>query len=166
MTKFKGFNNMFTCEWNQASYAPDLEDNQISAVLTIGKTKFPQMSMDFYTELGIQHYTVSIVDLKEQALEDVGIKIARIINHFVSNDHKVLIRSNEDSGVAFAMVFFSIWSFYHNNDGTKKEKVKKPEISETSRIIQEIKKHHIETDLDQYLVQSLYKFENKYAATK
>lgn len=163
MGKYKNYNNLYTCDWNQASYAPDLEDYQISAVLTIGKTTFPQMSMDFYTELGIQHYTVSIADLKDGVLEEAGVKIAKIINHFVSKNHHVLIRSNEDSGIPFAMIFYSVWIHYHNNNGTKKEGVKKPEISEASRVARELEKHHIATGIEQTLVQSLYKFENKYA---
>lgn len=166
MNKFKNFNGMYTCDWNTASNAPDLEDNQISAVLTIGKTKFPQLCMDFYTDLEIQHYTVSIADLKDVALEEAGLKIARIISHFVTRGHRILIRSNEDSGIPFAMVFYSVWAYYHNSDGTKKENVKKQEVSETSRVIRELEKHHITSGIEQLVVQSLYKFENKYAGIK
>jgi len=166
MGKFKGFNGMYTCEWNQASFAPDLEENQISGVLTISKNKLPAMSLDFYTELKIQHYSASIADLKEAALDEAALRIARIINHFVSNGHKILIRSSEDSGVAFAMVFYLVWSYYFNNDGTKKEHVKKPEISVASHAIKEIRDHRIETDLDQFLVQRIYSIENKFAGVK
>jgi hypothetical protein len=94
------------------------------------------------------------------------LRIARIINHFVSNGHKILIRSSEDSGVAFAMVFYLVWSYYFNNDGTKKEHVKKPEISVASHAIKEIRDHRIETDLDQFLVQRIYSIENKFAGVK
>ena len=53
MTRLRGFNNMYTCEWNQASFAPDLEENHISAVLTISKSKLPKMSLDFYLKCQI-----------------------------------------------------------------------------------------------------------------
>lgn len=161
MTRLRGFNNMYTCEWNQASFAPDLEENHISAVLTISKSKLPKMSLDFYTELGIQHYTGSIADLKDAALEEAAMRIARIIHHFVSNGQRILIRSNEDSGVSFSMIFYLIWAYYHNNDGTKKENLKKPDMSITTQAINEIKAHRIETDLDIGLTQKLYAYENR-----
>lgn len=161
MTKLRGFNNMYTCGWNQALVAPDLEENYISAVLTISSSKLPKINLDFYTELGIQHYTGSIADLKDAALEEAALRIARIINHFVSNDQRILIRSNEDSGISFSMIFYLIWAYYHNNDGTRKEKIKKPDTSITTRAINEIKAHRIETDLDIGLTQKLYAYENR-----
>lgn len=164
MTKFKGLNNMFTADWNSASFAPDLEDNQISAVLSITKTKLPQMSLDIYTELNIQHYTATISEQKGDALDEAAIRIARIIHHFVSNNQRILIRSNEDSGVAFSMIYYLIWSYYHNHDGTRKEKIKKPETSSVASLaVNMLKNQRIETDLDIAMTQKLYAYENKYA---
>ncbi len=163
MGKFKNYHNIFTTDWETSSNSCDLEEQQISAILTISKNKMPPMTLEFYTILKIQHYSASIADLKDDALEAAAIRIARIIYHFVENNQRILIRSHEDSGVAFAMVFYSIWSYYHNSDGSKKEGIKKPEISITAKTIAEIKSHRIETDLDIYLIQKLHTFENRYA---
>lgn len=163
MNKFKGFNNIFTADWNSGSFTPDLEDNKISAVLSITKSKMPKMSLDIFTVVNIQHYTSTITDLKDNVLDENLVNIARIIHHFVSNDHRILIRSNEDGGVALCFIFYFIWSYYHNADGMKKEKVTKSEISVTARTIQALKKFHIGCDIDVSMMQKLYGYEKKYS---
>lgn len=163
MNKFKGFNNIFTADWNSGSFAPDLEDNKISAVLSITKTKMPKMSLDIFTVINIQHYTSTLTDLKDNVLDENLINIARIIHHFVSNDHRILIRSNEDGGAPMCYIFYFIWSYYHNADGTRKEKITKPEISIAAQTIQALKKFHISCDIDGNMMKKLYDCEKKYA---
>jgi hypothetical protein len=164
--RFRGVKNMLTCDWQQSSIAPDLEDNKISAVLCISKNKKPPITMDIYTTLGIQHYSSTLEGLGEDAHERESIRIAKIINHFVSNNQRILIHhTSEECVVAYAMIFYMIWSYYHDHNGCKKENIKKPEVSIATQSIQDMKIHGIESDLLQSMVQKLYRLENKYAGT-
>ena len=165
--KFRGIKNMYTCDWQQSVFMPDLEENQISAVLCISKNKKPAVTIDTYTTIGVQHYSANIENLEDEKLEPEMIRIAKIIHHFVSKDQRILLHTgaNEECVVAFAMIFYSIWTYYHNSDGSRRGGVKKPECTITSKVVQELKAHHVETDLLQSMVQKLYKLESKYAAS-
>jgi hypothetical protein len=164
--KFKNVKNMLTCDWQQSSIAPDLEDNKVSAVLCISKNKKPPVTMDIYTTLDIQHYSSSLEGLNDEEHERESIRIAKIIHHFVSNGQRILIHhTTEECVVAYAMIFYMIWSYYFNANGTKKENIKKPDVSIATQSIQEMKIHGIESDLLQAMVQKLYKLENKYSSS-
>lgn len=163
--KFRGVRNMYTCDWQQSVFMPDLEENQISAVLCISKNKKPPITISTYTTIGVQHYSANIENLEDEKLETELLRIARIIHHFVSNNQRILIHSgtDEDCVVAFAMIFYSVWIYYHNPFGTKKSGLKKPEYTITSQVIKELKEHQVETDLLHSMTQKLYKLESKYA---
>lgn len=161
--KFKGLGGMYTCDWQSSTFIPDLEDNLIDAVLCISKNKKPQVTLDTYTCRNIQHYTASIENIPDDKLEIEALRIAKIIDWFIKQNGRILITTSEESAVAFAMIFYSVWSYYHNSDGTKKQKVRKPEVSIAAQTIQELKARGIETDLLQSMVQKLYKLEDKYA---
>lgn len=160
--KFRGYKGMYTCDWQSAVMVPDLEENAIDAVLCISKNVKPQTTIDIYTVAKIPHYTISLDNLDDEKLEINLIRIARIIHHFVSQNGRVLIHTNEDSAVAVAMIFYSVWSYYHHGNGELKENTKRPEYSIASQTINELKVRNIETDLLQSMVHKLYRFEEKY----
>jgi hypothetical protein len=161
--RFRGVRGMYTCDWQTSTFIPDLEDNMIDAVLCISKNKKPQVTLDTYTCRNIQHYSASIDNLVDEKLEAEALRMSKIIHHFVSQGGRILITTSEECAVAFAIIFYTIWSYYHNGDGTRKDKVRKPEVSIATQTIQELKSKGIETDLLQTMVQRLYRLEDKYA---
>jgi hypothetical protein len=163
---FKGIHNMYTCDWQQSVFIPDLEENKISAVLCISKNRKPKVTLETYTSVDIQHYSATIEDLPDDKLEIEANRIAKIIDWFVSKNLRILIHSSEECAVPFAMIFYLIWAHYHNTDGTLKANVRKPDYSIASRATHELSEEGIETNLLQSMVQKLYKLENKYAGGK
>jgi hypothetical protein len=162
--KFRRIKNILTCDWQQSTIAPDLEENKISAVLCISKNKKPPITMGIYTILGIQHYSASIDNLNDNELEIESRRIAKIIHHFVSNKQNILIHNTmEECAVSYAIIYYFIWAHYHNDDGALKPNLKPLEISIASQIIQELKYNNIETDLMQSMTLKLFKMEDKYA---
>ncbi len=163
MSKFKGIHGIYTCgDWQQSTFIPDLEEHNVAAVLCISKNKKPNVTLEMYTRSNIQHYSLSIENLDDEKLEAVSLRIAKIIDWFVSKDQKILIHTNEECAVAYAIIYYMIWKHYHDASGALKPTEKKLDISIATRTINELKHHHIETYIIPDLVQKLYKFEDKY----
>jgi hypothetical protein len=160
--QLKNIDGIYVSTWQQSVSVPILDHNNIQAILCISKNKKRELAISTYTVLGIQHYSANIDGLSEDKLEEELIRIYKIINWFHSNKINILVHSNEESIVPFCITYYFIRSYYFN--GEKIRGAKKPEIPVTSDVIVMLEKCEIDNDIDHQMLQSLYKFENKYIA--